>query len=308
MLWEVELVPLGRDGERDRVCGEFDLITHTERGADWITRSARGFLLEGATLTQADAQKLAEVLLVDAIVETGTLRELGAKLDSPVYTVLFKPGVMDPTAESVLKAAGDLNVPLSSVRTFRRYYGNEGISSLDRDTLFRKVLANDAIEQVVIGPVQASHLALGQARDFQLMPVPLAELDDSGLMRVSKSGTLALTVEEMRTIQDHFRTQGRAPTDIELESIAQTWSEHCSHKTLKGEVQYAETIAGVTTHRHYKNLLKETIFGATQTIRARLGTDDWCVSVFSDNAGIVRFNPEFHLCFKVETHNRPSAI
>ncbi len=308
MLWEVELVPLGRDGERERVCGEFDLITHTERGADWITRSARGFLLEGATLTQADAQKLAEVLLVDAIVETGTLRELGAKLDSPVYTVLFKPGVMDPTAESVLKAAGDLNVPLSSVRTFRRYYGNEGISSLDRETLFRRVLANDAIEQVVIGPVQASHLALGQARDFQLMPVPLAELDDAGLMRVSKSGTLALTVEEMRTIQDHFRTQGRAPTDIELESIAQTWSEHCSHKTLKGEVQYAETSAGVTTHRHYKNLLKETIFGATQTIRARLGTGDWCVSVFSDNAGIVRFNPEFHLCFKVETHNRPSAI
>jgi len=308
MLWEVEIAPKGHDGERERVCAEFDLITRTTRGGDWVIRSARGFLLEGAALTQSDAQKLADVLLIDAIVETGTVRELGAMLDSPVYTVLYKPGVMDPTAESVLKVAADLEMPLSAVRTFRRYYGRDGIGSTDRETLFRKVLANDAIEHVVIGPVQASHLALGQPRDFHLMPVPLADLDDAGLMRVSKSGTLALTIEEMRTIQDHFRKQDRAPTDIELESIAQTWSEHCSHKTLKGEVQYAETIAGVTTHRHYNNLLKETIFGATQTIRARLGADDWCVSVFSDNAGIVKFHPEFHLCFKVETHNRPSAI
>ncbi len=308
MLWEVEIVPLGHDGERDRVRAEFDLITHSNRGGDYVARSARGFLLESEGLTRSDAQKLTDVLLVDAIVETGAVRELGAMLDSPVYTVLFKPGVMDPTAESVSKAASDLKVPLSAVRTFRRYYGRDGIGSTERETLLRKVLANDAIEQVVVGPVHASHLALGQPRDFRLMPVPLADLDDAGLMHVSKSGTLALTLEEMRTIRDHFVSQGRAPTDIELESIAQTWSEHCSHKTLKGEVQYSETIGGVTTHRHYKNLLKETIFGATQTIRTCLGADDWCVSVFSDNAGIVKFHPDFHLCFKVETHNRPSAI
>ena len=308
MLWEVEIVPIGHDGERERVCSEFAVITRTTRSGDWVTRSARGFLLEGEGLTRSDAQKLTDVLLVDAIVETGAVSELGTMLDSPVYTVLFKPGVMDPTADSVSKAAVDLKVPLSAVRTFRRYYARDGIGSTERETLFRKVLANDAIEQVVIGPVHASHLALGQPREFRLTTVPLADLDDAGLMHVSKSGTLALTIEEMRTIRDHFVSQGRAPTDIELESIAQTWSEHCSHKTLKGEVQYSETIAGVTTHRHYKNLLKETIFGATQTIRARLGSADWCVSVFSDNAGIVKFHPDFHLCFKVETHNRPSAI
>ncbi len=60
--------------------------------------------------------------------------------------------------------------------------------------------------------------------------------------------------------------------------------------------------------RTYKNLLKETIFGATQTIRAKLGADDWCVSVFADNAGVVKFDDNFHVCFKVETHNHPSAI
>ena len=70
--------------------------------------------------------------------------------------------------------------------------------------------------------------------------------------------------------------------DVELETIAQTWSEHCSHKTLKGIID--------CDGKRYENLLKETIFGATQEIRRRLGPDDWCVSVFEDNAGVVRFD------------------
>src|SRR5205085_932497 len=88
--------------------------------------------------------------------------------------------------------------------------------------------------------------------------------------------------------------------DVELETLAQTWSEHCSHKTLKGQIDF--------DGRRINNLLKETIFGATQEIRRRLGADDWCVSVFEDNAGVVRFNDRYHVCFKVETHNHPSAI
>jgi phosphoribosylformylglycinamidine synthase len=222
--------------------------------------------------------------------------------------VLLKPGVMDPTAQSVLQATADLEVPVSQVRTFRRYYGSKELPSLDRDTLFRKVLANDAIEQVIAGPLHADHLNLGKPYQFKLMTVPIRDLDDAALLKLSKDNTLALTLEEMRTIQEYFRKQGRDATDIELESIAQTWSEHCSHKTLKGEVAYTETIDGKTTTKHFKNLLKETIFAATQTIRARLGADDWCVSVFADNAGIIKFDDQFHLAFKVETHNRPSAI
>ena len=81
----------------------------------------------------------------------------------------------------------------------------------------------------------------------------------------------------MRTIRDHFRGLGRDPTDCELETIAQTWSEHCSHKTLKGTIDYTETVDGRTQTRRYENLLKETIFAATQTIRRDLGADDWCV-------------------------------
>ncbi len=97
---------------------------------------------------------------------------------------------------------------------------------------------------------------------------------------------------------------GRDPTDVELETIAQTWSEHCSHKTLAGRIAYRDEHG----ERQFDNMLKETIFAATQKIRERLGDDDWCVSVFEDNAGVVRFDEQFNLAFKVETHNHPSAL
>ena len=97
---------------------------------------------------------------------------------------------------------------------------------------------------------------------------------------------------------------GREPTDVELETIAQTWSEHCSHKTLAGRIAYRDE----NGERQFENMLKETIFAATQKIRERLGSDDWCVSVFEDNAGVVRFDDEFNVAFKVETHNHPSAL
>jgi phosphoribosylformylglycinamidine synthase len=100
----------------------------------------------------------------------------------------------------------------------------------------------------------------------------------------------------MRTIQGHFRELGREPSSTELETLAQTWSEHCKHKTLAGRI---EMEGGKT----YENFLKETIFGVTQQLNP-----DWCVSVFSDNAGIVEFDGEDCLCIKVETHNHPSAI
>jgi phosphoribosylformylglycinamidine synthase II len=308
MLWEVEIRPLGKDGERERVCDEFDLLTHSERGGDLVAASSKGFLLEGESLAREQAEQLAVALLIDTVVETGLVSEVGRPLDGNAYTVLLKPGVMDPVADSVLQAAADLGIPVQQVRTFRRYYGPDGIDSHDRDTLFRKILANDAIEQVALGALRADHLAVGKPYTFKLVTVPLRELDDAGLMRVSKDGTLALTLDEMKQVQRHFAEQGRDPTDCELETVAQTWSEHCSHKTLKGEIEYTETLNGVTTKKHFKNLLKETVFGATQTIRKNLGADDWCVSVFADNAGVVKFDDANHLCIKVETHNRPSAI
>lgn len=298
MLWEVEIEARGTDLERQRVAAEYDLLTHGCRGKEIFHRSARGFLLEGALPTEG-AQRLVAELLHDPIAETAQLRELGKASGNGLadaVTVLLKPGVMDPVAQSVQDAARDLGAPLDAVRSFRRYY----LGSAPVETVLRKVLANDAIEHLVGGPLAPEHLSLGTPYVFRRMTVPLRTLDDAGLDNLSRTGQLALNRAEMQTVQAHFRELGRDPTDVELESIAQTWSEHCSHKTLKGPIDF--------DGRRIDNLLKETIFGATQEIRRRLGADDWCVSVFEDNAGIVRFTDDYHVCFKVETHNHPSAI
>ncbi len=298
MLWEVEIQPRGSDTELARVREEYTLLTHSRQAADLITGSARGFLLEG-DLDRAQADQLLRELLVDPVAETGRLGTLNEHFrPDTLATVLLKPGVMDPVAMSVVDAARDLGIALDSVRSYRRYFGPTDKRA--SRTQLQRVLANDAIEQLVFGPLHLDHLSLGSPYRFQRIVVPLRQLNDAGLEQLSRSGQLALSLPEMKAIQKHFQEQDRDPTDVELETLAQTWSEHCSHKTLKGIIEFEG--------RRIDNLLKETIFGATQEIRRRLGPADWCVSVFEDNAGVVRFNDQYNVCFKVETHNHPSAI
>ncbi len=147
----------------------------------------------------------------------------------------------------------------------------------------------------MIGSLPFDRLDLGQPYSFRLAVVPIRALADDELLEVSRTGQLALSLSEMKAIQHHFRELGREPTDCELETLAQTWSEHCSHKTFRGRISFqGETI---------DNLLKQTIFGATRELGC-----DWLVSVFTDNAGVVRFDDDHDVCFKVETHNHPSAI
>lgn len=299
MLWEIEITPIGDDVERDRVGQEYDLLTQSSRGLDLVEHTSRGYLVQG-DLNVDQAELLLSKLLLDPIVEEGELRspEFLRHADEHELTVLPKPGVMDPVALSVIDAARDLDLPLQAVRTFRRVYVNSAEAT--RDSFLRRVLANDAIEEIVDCPLHAPHMALGQGYRFELCHVPLGGLDEYALVALSRKGQLALSLVEMKTIQAHFQTQHREPTDIELETIAQTWSEHCSHKTLKGKI----SLEG----RQYANLLKETIFAATDALRRQMGHDDWCVSVFEDNAGVVRFDENYHVCFKVETHNHPSAL
>jgi phosphoribosylformylglycinamidine synthase len=304
MLWEIEVRPRGEDGGRARLGEEYDLLTHGRQGRDLVTGTSHGYLVEG-DLDRGDAERLARELLVDSVVETVQVGRLNEHLRNDLLaTVLLKPGVMDPTALSVLDVAKDLGIAIESVRTFRRYYGPP-LSETAREILFRKVLANEAIEQVLAGPLSLHHLGLGTTYPLKVIRVPLADRDDADLMRLSREGQLALNLEEMRTIRAYFRCLVREPTDIELETLAQTWSEHCSHKTLKGGILFHGPDG---QSRRICNLLKETIFAATDALRRRLGKDDWCVSVFADNAGVVRFDERYNVCFKVETHNHPSAL
>jgi phosphoribosylformylglycinamidine synthase len=135
--------------------------------------------------------------------------------------------------------------------------------------------------------------------------IPISTMNDEQLLEVSKAGLLSLNPTEMRAIQQHYRKEEREPTDVELETLAQTWSEHCSHKTFKATINYHELdLQGhELTSETIDGLLKSYIMKATEQIKP-----DWLVSAFSDNAGIIRFTDTHDIAFKVETHNHPSAI
>ena len=141
--------------------------------------------------------------------------------------------------------------------------------------------------------------------------IEILDANDDELLQISEQGLLSLNLAEMKAIQDYFaklngherldghERLGRNPTDAELETIAQTWSEHCVHKTFRGLIEYSE---GDKTEI-IDNMLKSTIMRSTREINK-----PWCVSVFDDNAGVIEFDEKYNVAFKVETHNHPSAV
>jgi phosphoribosylformylglycinamidine synthase len=311
MLWEVDIYPA--EGQPDRAARSVAADAADLRLAENLpVVAASGYLIQG-DLNRDDVERLARELLADPVVERAVVAPVGdaALATAPggcrrLVHVLPKPGVMDPVAQSTLSAIEDFGLRADAVRTLRKYW----IGELPEDRfrlLLTKVLANDAIEQVIVGPLKFDRLEVGSEYRFNLIRVPLLQMDEAALIRLSRDGQLYLSLAEMRAIQEHFQKLGRDPTDAELETLAQTWSEHCSHKTLAGRIAYR----GPEGERRFENMLKETIFAATQEIRKSRGDhglDDWCVSVFEDNAGVIRFDEQYNVVFKVETHNHPSAL
>ena len=267
MLWEVDILP-----KDDPLASDVaDEAAELGIGDGIEVRAARGYLLEGQ-LAAEDALRIGIELLADPVVEhvrVGTVDDPALADDgksSRLIHVLPRRGVTDAVAESALKLLGQMNLDVSAVRTLRKYWV-EGLTDNQLQRLCEKVLANDSIEQVVLGPLAITELGASIDYEFAKVVVPIGELDDEGLMRVSREGTLSLSIEEMQTIQAHFAAVGRDPTDVELETIAQTWSEHCSHKTLAGRIAYRDE----NGERHFENMLKETIFAATAADPADAG-------------------------------------
>ncbi len=272
------------------------------RGLGELRRS-RYYIVRGE-LDAASARRLAETLLCDPIIEVAAL-VVPSSAGRRVIEVQRKTGVMDPVEASVIKGAADLGITLDLVRVGTRVEVAGGADA-ELEKLAWKALANQAIEEAAIDPSEPIRLrepTVGhQAKRSEVV---LSGLDDAGLMAISTRGTLSLTVDEMRAIQRHYRSAKRDPSDIELETIAQTWSEHCVHKTLKGLVDYHGPVGGDPRPRRVliDNLLKSTIARATRELDR-----PWCLSVFVDNSGVIDYDATTGVCIKVETHNRPSAI
>jgi len=272
-----------------------------ELGMDSVTgvRSARLFFLVGQ-FSQADATRIADELLSDPVIEEYRVGSNGAPADAALIEVHLKAGVMDPVAASAEKAVTDMGLQIEGIRTARRYELLGDVSDEQRRIVAGKLLANPVIEDIHFEAHTPPEISNRQY-DFQVIEVPIRDLDDDALMKLSADGDMFLNLTEMKAIQDYFKSAGREPRDVELEMIAQTWSEHCGHKTFRSDVVVRDNAGEVV--EEIPNLLKNTVFGSTKEL-----AKPWCLNVFEDNAGVIEFDENHAVCFKVETHNHPSAI
>jgi phosphoribosylformylglycinamidine synthase II len=290
---EVSVKPGFPDPEGDRL--EKD-IRDIGIGTVEQVRVSDVYLLDGQ-LDEAEMGKIGRELLADPVVEDflwgkgplSSIEQTGAH----VVEVAYNPGVADPVAGSVSKAIRDLGIAtVTSVKTARKYSLWGGLSEELLQSISNKLLVNNLVQHVV---TKSEVVGLPSTiYKLALTTVDLLGLDDDGLMELSKD-RLWLNLSEMRCIKDYFSRLGRNPTDVELEALAQTWSEHCIHKTFKSKIKLDRLVVD--------NLLKSTVMKVTEELKK-----PWCLSVFRDNAGVIDFDGRHAICFKVETHNHPSAL
>ena len=305
------------------------------------------YLLDGE-LSPDHVQHLADELLHDAVTQQATwcrLENLASVSadgnQAACIEVAYKPGVTDNEAESVRIGTARLGIGgLRAVKTLRRYKLGMGDNGRSR--------YNDLVQTALIMQPGQSMEECGRWYAMLLQPPPdsapeiahvaLLEADDAELQRISQAGVLSLDLHEMRAIQAYFRQEERAPTDGELETLAQTWSEHCSHKTFKAKVSYKNqeprtknnklpdtsehaALAMLQQDCEIDSLIKTFLIAATNQVLERHSTNtatgqassikhhsDWVLSAFVDNAGILAFGDAHEISFKVETHNHPSAL
>jgi phosphoribosylformylglycinamidine synthase subunit PurSL len=274
-------------------------------------RTSHLYYLTG-TISPSQLDQLTAQLLVDPVIQQA--QDATNASSSHIVDVFFHPGVTDSLAESVQAGAHMLGITgLKSVETGQRYLLDERLSEANVRAIAQALLYNPVIQHYRLTPINFAEHAHPMA-DLPQEPVaiqasvvttPLVHMDDEQLVETSRLGLLSLNIDEMRAIQGYYRQQGRNPTDVELETLAQTWSEHCSHKTFKATIEYREIArsGAVIEQETIQGLLKQYIMRATEQVNV-----PYLVSAFSDNAGIIRFTPEQDIAFKVETHNHPSAI
>ena len=336
-----------RDGGRPEGVGDRLLERARSALGAGVTgvRVASVYLIESG-LDREQMARVADELLADPVTQEAQAGASPVEPGAACVEVHYLPGVMDPVAKSAEDAiaemfAGGADAGGVSVRTGTRYdFDYNGSMNPEAVGRFAAAeLANPVVQSIHLGPYHPASFNHGTPYELDLKHVPLLGLDDAGLERLSREGHLFLSLDEMQTIQRYYRDLpggGREPTDIELETLAQTWSEHCVHKTLKSTIKYRH--GGTKARRHegeidgdplaifrgkpghevhedgsvlIHNLLKSTVAAATFTLRDRWkGTDreGWLVSVFDDNAGIVKFDDTHGIAIKVETHNHPSAL
>ncbi len=274
-------------------------------------------------LSSDELEESARGPLSDPVIQDYRINESMASGFDWLIEVGLRPGVTDNVGKTAGEAIALLTGKKVSVYTSRQYAIN-GINQGDAKRIARELLANDLIQRYDIhaGPTWKAGTKIKPyipkvtgGDNPRTMEIDL-DVSDAELIKISQDRLLALSLEEMKIIRDHLKDESflnrrkksglsNRITDAELECLAQTWSEHCKHKIFNARIHYDD---GTGKLREIDSLFNTYIKGSTNLIRKRMGADDWCLSVFSDNAGIIRFNDDWNVVFKVETHNSPSAL
>ncbi len=249
-------------------------------------------------LEPSEVEALADQLLVDRVGQWWMQRDehLAPEGHGQVTAIEvgLRPGVTDREGAELVRAADELGFDITAATIGRRFFVYGEIGQAQMYELVSRVLHNEVIERW-----NFNQLAPGFTDEEATAPltemIDLSALDHDGLATLSSTRRLGLSVDEMEAIQKWFNSAGRHPSDAELETLAQTWSEHCSHKTFRATIE--------TPNEVIEGLLDTFLRGATETISA-----PWVESAFVDNAGIVRFDDTHDLALKAETHNHPSAL
>jgi phosphoribosylformylglycinamidine synthase II/phosphoribosylformylglycinamidine synthase I len=265
-------------------------------------RTNRLYFLQGALDGQV-VMRLARELLADPVTERFAVTDVasldGDELLSTIEVSLL-PGVTDPPAESLVAAAHLMGIDgLCRAATGQQFVLEGALDAPALERLAAGLFANPVIQRFAINRAVSPPFVPAQPAGDAVEIIPVREADDVELLALSQDRRLALDLREMQAIRAYYQEAGRDATDVELETLAQTWSEHCVHKTFKAIVDYRgpageETIDGI---------LNTYIRAATMKV-----AKPWVRSAFVDNAGIIAFDEHYDLAFKVETHNHPSAL
>ena len=239
---------------------------------------------------RSDRRQL-HALLVDPLLQTG---DWAVPATNAIETALL-PGVTDASAQAVALAAETIEAPIAAVATGTRYEVYGDVDDETMSVLAKRLLANPVIERWAVGTIEPTFVDAEATADIGVELVKLEGLDDDALAALNRERGLSLDPAELRSIAAHFRNAGRAPTDVELETLAQTWSEHCAHKTFRARIAGDDGQA-ITP-------LLQQLRDATTAIDA-----PFLRSAYVGNAGIVSFSEGTTIAVKAETHNHPSAI
>jgi len=302
------------------------IVEHLHINVDSV-KTIEVHTIEGK-LTQEELEMAAAGPLSDPIIQNFNINGGLADRFDWLIEVGFRPGVTDnvgKTAREAIELLLDKSSDrLSGVYTSRQYVIEGQINREDAERIASSLLANDLIERYMVVDGKSWDSKKGmqpyvpRVIGEENLTVEEIDLDvnDEKLIKISNERVLALNLDEMKTLRDYLRNEtileerrkvglSKKMTDAELECLAQTWSEHCKHKIFNALITY-EDEQGM--RKEIDSLFDTYIRRPTQVIRERLGKDDWCLSVFVDNAGVIKFNYDYNLVFKVETHNSPSAL